>query len=73
MQHQNTEWIAFARGQWIVWKPLPGIDPCLGNTSMWLGAAKYAQLKSQGKPERESQNMAEKVAFENHYQVKYNL
>jgi hypothetical protein len=72
MQHQ-TEWPSFARGQWFVWKPFPGIDPTLGDISMWLGAAKYAQMKSQGKPERESQNEAEKLAFENHYRVKYNL
>lgn len=67
----QKSWIGFANAQWFEWTPLPGLDPSLGEKAMWLAAAKYADRKAKGRPERECQNAAEKVAFEYHYNVKY--
>ncbi len=65
------EYPSFYNGKWYVWKPLPGLDPSLGESCMWLAALHYSVSKSQGKSETESHTFAEKAAYSHFYQVKY--
>jgi hypothetical protein len=67
----NQEWTAQSGGEWHTWKPLLGLDPSLGETAMWMGAAVYAKMKAAGKPETICQQEAEKAAFQNQYRVRY--
>jgi hypothetical protein len=67
----NSEWPSLYGGQSYVWKPLPGLDPGLGEPAMWIGASIYAQLKAEKKPESLCQMEAEKAAFASHYRIRY--
>jgi hypothetical protein len=64
-------WLSFVGGEWISWKPLPGLDSSLGESAMWIGSLVYARAKSKGRSEEESQREAEKAAYSAHYNVKY--
>jgi hypothetical protein len=65
------DWPAIVNNQIIIWKPLPGLDPSLGENSMRIGATVFAQMKVSGKPEDQCHIAAEKAAFEYHYRVSF--
>jgi hypothetical protein len=65
------EWPVIAKGQIIMWKPLPGLDSSLGEDAMRIGATVFAQMKTSGKPEDQCHIAAEKAAFEYYYKVSY--
>jgi hypothetical protein len=62
---------AFYKGKWYIWKPLPGLDPSIGQSCMWLAAVQYSVCKSQGKSEAECHSEAEQAAFRCCYRIKY--
>jgi hypothetical protein len=66
------EYPSFYNGIWYLWKPLPGLDPSLGESSMWLAALHYSIAKANGKSETECHSEAEKAAYSQHYRVGYN-
>ena len=70
-QQEGKSWLAFTGVEWIVWKPLPGLEPSLGESAMWVGSLRYAKEKTAGKPETECQCEAENAAFEFQYCVVY--
>ena len=67
----KSEWLAQHAGEWYTWKPLPGLDPSLNDSVMWIGAAIYAKEKADGKPEAYCQIEAEKGVFQVRYRVKF--
>jgi hypothetical protein len=67
----KTEWLAQHGGEWFTWKPLPGVEPSLSESSMWIGASVYAKEKAAGKPEDYCQIEAEKAMFTISFRVKY--
>jgi hypothetical protein len=69
---ENNAWPIFVENSWISWKPLPGMDPGLGEAAMWIGAAHYAKHKSAGYREKECHAAAEKAAFTHQYRCAYN-
>lgn len=64
-------WPTNVQGKWWTWVPLPGLDPGLEESVYRLGAAKWATLKSEGKPEKVAQQEAERFMFETTYGSKY--
>jgi len=67
----GTSWPVFIKGRWWFWKPLPGLDPGLGESICWLAATKWAQCRSIGKPEAIAHQEAEQLAFETMYGLTY--
>jgi hypothetical protein len=67
----SKSWPAYVKGIWWNWIPLPGLDPALGESVMWLGAAKWATLVSEGVPETIAHQEAEKLIYESVYKVIY--
>ena len=63
------EFPAFIKGQWITWKPMPGLT--LGMKAFQIGAVVYGRAILDGMSEEKSHLEAEKAAFENYYRVKY--
>lgn len=61
----------FWNGILYVWKPYPGLDPSLMSKHLLIGARMYAQCISEGMSERDAHIAAEKVAYENFYDVTY--
>ena len=43
----RTVWPVFVQGKWWIWKPLPGLDPGLGEDIKWLAATKWAMCVRQ--------------------------
>ena len=64
-------WIIFAGGEWVTWKPRPGLDFSVGDSAMWSAAACYAFSKKKGLHEEVCHQEAEKVAYQIQYGVKY--
>ena len=64
-------WPTNIQGKWWTWVPLPGLDPGLEESVYWLGAAKWATAKTEGKPEKVAQQEAERLMFETRYSVTY--
>jgi hypothetical protein len=62
---------AFVDGQWISWKPLPGLDISMGENALLIGATVYARSIVGGLSEVKAQQMAEIAAFQYHYRVVY--
>ena len=67
----RTVWPVFVQGKWWIWKPLPGLDPGLGEDIKWLAATKWAMCKAEGKPETIAHQEAEQLAFKTAYSVTY--
>ena len=67
----QPSWAAFAQGHWYNWKPLPGLDPGLGEAMYWLGAAKWASSMAEGKPEAIAHQEAEVCMMETAYGLLY--
>lgn len=67
----NTSWPIIHGTRIIVWSPLPGLDPSLGENALWIGAATYADALAQGKPEAECHILAEAAAYKQQYRVSY--
>lgn len=62
---------AFVEGQIVVWKPLPGLDPSLGERALQIGATAYGIALSSGKSESEAQQDAERAMYQSVFRVKY--
>jgi hypothetical protein len=62
---------AFVDGQWIQWKPLPGLDISMGENALLIGATVYARSIIGGLSEVKAQQLAEGAAFQYHYRVVY--
>ena len=58
-------------GQIVVWKPLPGLDPGLGERALQIGAVAYGIALSRGKSESEAHQEAEKTVYQSVFRVKY--
>jgi hypothetical protein len=67
----NTSWPTIKGTRILVWTPLPGLDPSLGEDAMWIGAAAFADAVAQGKPEAECHIAAEVAAYKQQYRVSY--
>lgn len=67
----NTSWPIIQGARILVWTPLPGLDPSLGEDAMWIGAAAFANAVAQGKPEAECHIAAEAAAYKQQYRVSY--
>lgn len=67
----NTSWSTIQATRIVVWTPLPGLDPSLGEDAMWIGAAAFAAAQAQGRPEAECHIAAETAAYKQHYGVTY--
>ena len=67
----NTSWPTIQGTRILVWTPLPGLDPSLGEDAMWIGAAAFADAAAQGKPEAECHIAAEAAAYKQQYRVSY--
>ena len=67
----NTSWPTIQGARILVWTPLPGLDPSLGEDAMWIGAAAFAAAVAQGKPEAECHIAAECAAYKQQYRVSY--
>jgi len=67
----STSWPTILGTRIVVWTPLPGLDPSLGENAMWIGAAAFANSISQGKPEAECHVAAEVAAYKQQYRVSY--
>jgi hypothetical protein len=67
----EQEWLSFAGGKWISWKPLPGLDSSLGESAMWVGSLVYARNRVAGRSEDDAHREAEKAAYSYHYGVAY--
>lgn len=60
-------WPSTVNGKIYVWNPLPGLDQGLGESAMWLGAARYAAVLAEGKSESLAQQEAERLAYQKQY------
>lgn len=65
------ERIGIAGGKAVVWKPLPGLDPGLGERACWIAAAVYAKAIRSGEPEAIAQQTAEREAYKVQYGIAY--
>jgi hypothetical protein len=65
------EVVAIVDGEVLVWKPLPGLDPSLGERALQIGAMAYGTAKNAGKPEAVAQQEAEKEVYKAVFRVKY--
>ena len=63
----RTLWPAMLNNKVYLWIPLPGLDQGLGESAMWLGAARYAAVLAMGKSESYAQQEAERVAYQKQY------
>ena len=71
--------ITLVEGRVVIWEPLPGLDPSLGERVLMIGATAYGHALCKGKPEEEAQQEAERamysVAFSvswKHHNCQYN-
>jgi hypothetical protein len=71
MKPPTKGWYAMAGGQVVLWKPLPGLDPGLGEKAYWIAAAVYAKAIRSGESETAAQQAAEREAYKVHYNVVY--
>jgi hypothetical protein len=58
-------------GKLVVWKPLPGLDPSLGERALLTGAVAYGMAIHAGKPEAEAHQEAEKVMYRSVFHITY--
>lgn len=63
--------VTLVEGRIVVWKPLPGLDPGLGERALQIGAAAFGRALSQGKSESEAHQDAERVMYQSVFRVKY--
>lgn len=71
MDMRNDCWHAMAGGKLYAWKPLPGLDPGLGERACWIAAAAYAKAIKSGESEAAAQQAAEREAYKVQYGVVY--
>lgn len=71
MDTRNDCWHAMAGGKLYTWKPLPGLDPGLGERACWIAAAVYAKALRSGESEVSAQQAAEREAYKVQYGVVY--
>jgi hypothetical protein len=55
--------ITLVDGRVVIWEPLPGLDPSLGERIMLIGATAYGRAIGDGKPEEEAQQEAERAMY----------
>jgi len=55
--------VTVVEGQVVIWEPLPGLDPSLGERVMMIGATAYGHAIIAGKPEEEAQQEAERAMY----------
>jgi len=67
----DASWSTLWGARIVVWTPLPGLDPSLGEDAMRIGAVAFAAAQAQGKPEAECHVIAEAAAYKQHYRVSY--
>jgi hypothetical protein len=67
----DASWSTLWGARIVVWTPLPGLDPSLGEDAMRIGAVAFAEAEAQGKPEAECHVAAEAAAYKQHYRVSY--
>jgi hypothetical protein len=67
----HKSWHAMAGGKLYIWKPLPGLDPGLGERACWIAAAVYAKGLKSGESEVAAQQAAEREAFKVQYGLGY--
>lgn len=67
----SKSWNAMAGGKLYIWKPLPGLDPGLGERACWIAAAVYAKAIQSGESETVAQQAAEREAFKVQYGLLY--
>lgn len=67
----QKSWHAMAGGRLYMWKPLPGLDPGLGERACWIAAAVYARAIRSGESEAAAQQAAEREAFQVQYGLLY--
>jgi hypothetical protein len=63
----RSVWPATVNGKVYLWKPLLGLEQGLGESAMWLGAARYAFLLATGKSESIAHQEAERMAYQKQY------
>jgi hypothetical protein len=63
------EYPAFVKGQWIVWKPQPGLHG--SKDSLRIGATVYGFSILDGLSEEKAHQVAEKAVFEYYFRVRY--
>jgi len=68
---KRTVWPSLVNGVWYLWKPLPGLEPGLDESVLWLASAKWASCMASGKPETKAHQEAEQFIFETVYGVSY--
>ena len=67
----DSSWPTVWGARIVVWSPLPGLDPSLGEDAMRIGAAAFTAAQAQGKPEAECHVAAEVAAYKQQYRVSY--
>jgi hypothetical protein len=60
---------AFVRGQWIVWKPQPGLHA--SEEALRIGSVVYGYSILDGLSEEKAHQVAEKAVFEKYFRIVY--